>query len=68
MRTRIKGSCTRFCLNSLIFWMMMVVTDLGVKPEVFTKEKIPILVNWVFCLNKILKIEPKGRRNHLLIC
>lgn len=36
-------------------------TDLGVKPEVFTKEKIPILVNWIFCLNKILKIEPKCR-------
>lgn len=36
-------------------------TDLGVNPEVFTKEKIPILVNWIFCLNKILKIEPKGR-------
>lgn len=34
-------------------------TDLGVKPEVFTKGKIPILVNWIFCLNKILAIEPK---------
>lgn len=34
-------------------------TDLGIKPEVFTKGKIPILVNWIFCLNKILTVEPK---------
>lgn len=39
-----------------------VFTDLGVKPEVFTKGRIPILVNWVFCLNKILIIEPKSTK------
>lgn len=45
----------------------MVVTDLGVEPEVFTKnKKNPVLVTWVFCLHKILKIEPKGRRNQQL--
>lgn len=44
-RTRIKVSCTRLLPKQSDFLDDDGFTDLGVKPEVFTKEKIPILVN-----------------------
>lgn len=59
-RTRIRVSCTRLYLNRSGFMDDDGFTDSGVRPEVFTKGKLPIVVNWIFCLNKTLKIEPKG--------